>query len=82
MRPAPDDLSSQASKANRLLRAIDAVFDLLDPDVEPRSYSDALNLMGAIDLAIEFIRARPEFMDLDMVELHKLHSRALERLNW
>ncbi|HUO54018.1 MAG TPA: hypothetical protein VMU18_04725 [Rhodoblastus sp.] len=82
MQKAPDHLSGQISKRNRLRRAVEAVVDLLDPDFEPRSYTDTLNFLLALELAIDYIHERPEFRDLDGAELQQVHERTLEAINW
>ncbi len=83
MESAPDDLSKPSKKSGSLQRAIDAVVDLLDPDFEARSVGDAINFLGAIELAIKFVCARPEFLDLDNVGIQEqLHSRTLDQINW
>lgn len=82
MQSAHDNRPKPTDRRNKLENAVDAVIDLLDPDVEPRTVIDAINLMDAINLAIKFVRARPEFLDLNDWELEEIHSQALNRINW
>jgi hypothetical protein len=76
----PEKMSELSAKRIRLERAVDAIIDLLDPDIEARSFGDAVNISAAIELAIIFVCARPEFFDLDRLEIAELHSRTLEQI--
>lgn len=64
-----------------LENATEAILSLLDPDVEPRSVMDAINLLNAIEQAIEFVHARPEFLCLTAKELSAAQAEVLRRIH-
>jgi hypothetical protein len=75
-------IARRNAKSDEILEnAVHAVVDLLDPDLEPRTVIDAINLLNAIEKAIEFIRARREFLNLNSGELSSVHEHVLHRIH-